>query len=180
VVVIKHNNRKTTRIREVVAGTRRRRHKNIWRSSLGPSELCRIGGCHKRSSLHAPRAFCGTARTSCLVWRRRYSHVRGCRLLARLGSADASGPRGHHRLHAQGPHRRSPTQGPHRRSPSESRSRRHHSGNRRHYSGSTELPPPRVRIREARPPQPSVGGPAATRSRATAAVANESEWSVKN
>jgi hypothetical protein len=150
VVVIKHNNRKTTRIEGVVAGTRRRRHKNIWRSSLGPSELCRIGGCHARSSLHAPRAFCGAARTSCLVWRRRYSHGRGCRLLARLGSADASGPRGHHRLHAQGPHRRSP---------SESRSRRHHSGNRRHYSGSTELSPPCVRIREARPPQPSVGGP---------------------
>jgi hypothetical protein len=35
--------------------------------------------------------------------RRRYSHVEGRRLLAGLGSAAASGPRGRRRLPAQGP-----------------------------------------------------------------------------
>jgi hypothetical protein len=63
----------------------------------------RIGGCHARSSLHASRAFRDANRTSRLVRRRHYSHIKGCRLLARLGSVAASRPRGRRRLPAQGP-----------------------------------------------------------------------------
>jgi hypothetical protein len=61
-------------------------------SSLGPPELRRIGGCHARSSLRAPRTFRDAAQTSRLVCRRRYSHIEGRRLLAGRGSAAASGP----------------------------------------------------------------------------------------
>jgi hypothetical protein len=43
------------------------------------------------------------ARTSRLMRHRRYSHVDGRRLLAGLGSATSSGPRGRCRLPAQGP-----------------------------------------------------------------------------
>jgi hypothetical protein len=50
-------------------------------SSFGPPELHRIGGCHARSSLRASRTFRDAARTSCLVCRRRYSHIEGRRLL---------------------------------------------------------------------------------------------------
>jgi hypothetical protein len=96
---------------QVVVGGRRRRHKSRWRSLLEPPELRRIRGCHARSSLHAPRAFRDATRTSCLVRRRCYSHVRGRLLLARLGSDAASGPRGRHR------------------SPSRSRSHRHRATN---------------------------------------------------
>jgi hypothetical protein len=60
------------------------------------------------------------ARTSCLMRCCRYSHVEGRRLLAGLGSATASGPRGRRRLPAQGPRCRSPSG----------------SGSCRHYSGS--------------------------------------------
>jgi hypothetical protein len=67
------------------------------------------------------------ARTSCLMRCCRYSHVEGRRLLAGLGSATASGPRGRRRL---------PAQGPRCRSPSGSASRHHRPRNRRHYSRS--------------------------------------------
>jgi hypothetical protein len=77
-------------------------------SSFGPPELRRIGRCHARSSLRAPRTFCNVARTSRLVCRRRYSHIEGRCLLPGLGSAAASGPRGRRRLPAQGHCRRSP------------------------------------------------------------------------
>jgi hypothetical protein len=83
-----------------VAGGRHRRHKHRCRSSLGPPELRRIGGCHARSSLRALRAFRDAARTSCLVRRRRYSHAEGRRLLVGLESVVASGPRGRRRLPA--------------------------------------------------------------------------------
>jgi hypothetical protein len=96
-------------------------------SSFGPPELRRIGGCHARSSLRAPRTFRDAARTSCLVCRRRYSPIEGRRLLASFGSVAASGPRGRRRL---------PAQGHCRRSPSGSGSRRRRPGNRRLYSRS--------------------------------------------
>jgi hypothetical protein len=152
---------------EVVTGGRRRRHKHRCRPSLGPPELHQIGGCHARSSLHAPRIFCDAARTSCLVRHRRYLHVEGRRLLADLGSVAASGPRGRRRL---------PVKGPHHRSPSGSRSRHHRPGDRRHYSGS----------RNSRHHASRSGrrGHRCARSRAALivvrAVANESGWGVKN
>jgi hypothetical protein len=127
VVGIKHNNRKKHKSKEVVAGERRRRHKHRCMSTFGPLELRRIRGCHARSSLRAPRTFRDAARTSRLVCRRCYSHIEGHRLLASLGSAAASGPRGRRRL---------PAQGHCRRSPSRSGSRRRRPGNRHLYSGS--------------------------------------------
>jgi hypothetical protein len=78
-------------------------------SSFGPPVLRRIGGCHARSSLRALRTFRDVAQTSCLMCRRRYSYIEGCRLLAGLGSAAASGPRGRRLLPAQGHCRRSPS-----------------------------------------------------------------------
>jgi hypothetical protein len=141
-------------------------------SSFGPPELRRIGGCHARSSLRAPRTFCDAARTSRLVCRRRYSHIERRRLLAGLGSAAITGPQGHRRL---------PTQGHCRRSPSGSGSRRRR---RRLYSGSRNR---RHRMsmsgsRGHRSHWPGVHLRA--RYRATAvvarAVANESGWGVKN
>jgi hypothetical protein len=142
VVGIKHNNRK-----ENCAGsedvTRDHRYEH-----LGPSVT-------------------PLARTSCLMRRRRYSHVDGRRLLAGLGSAASSGTRVRRRL---------PAQGPRCRSPSGSGSRRHRPGNRRHYSGSRNL-----RHRASR--SWSCGHRRA-RCRATTVVArgvaNESGWSVKN
>jgi hypothetical protein len=123
---IKHNNKKH-KLKEVVAGGRRRRHKHRCISSFGPPELRRIGGCHARSSLRAPRTFRDAARTSRLVCRRRYSHIEGHRLLAGLRSAAVLGPRGRRRLPAQGHCRRSPSgSGSHHRRPR----------NRRLYSGS--------------------------------------------
>jgi hypothetical protein len=78
-------------------------------SSFGPPVLRRIGRCHTRSSLRALCTFRDVARTSRLVCRRRYSHIEGCRLLASLESATASGPWGRRRLPAQGHCRRSPS-----------------------------------------------------------------------
>jgi hypothetical protein len=127
VVGIKHNNRKKHESKEVVVGGRRRRHKHRCMSSLGLPELRRIGGCHARSSLRAPRTFRDTARTSRLVCRRRYSHIEGRRLLAGRGSVAASGSRERRRL---------PAQEHCRRSPSRSGSPCRRSGNRRLYSGS--------------------------------------------
>jgi hypothetical protein len=96
-------------------------------SSLEPLELRRIGGCHARSSLRAPRTFRDATRTSRLVCRRRYSHIERRRLLAGHGSAAASGPWERRRLSAQGHCRRSPS-----RSGSRCRRPRNH----RLYSGS--------------------------------------------
>jgi hypothetical protein len=112
------------------------------------------------------------ARRSCLMRRRRYSHVDGRRLLAGLGSAASSGSRGRRRL---------PAQGPRRRSPSGLGSRRHRPGNRRHYSGSRNL---RHRASRSWSCGHRLGVHRRTRSGATAVVArgiaNESGWSVKN
>jgi hypothetical protein len=107
------------------------------------------------------------ARTSRLICHHRYSHIEGCRLLAGLGSATASGPRGRCRLLAQGPYCRSP---------SGSGSRRHRSGNRRH-SGSRNR---RHRASRSGSRGHRLGVHRRARSRATAVVANESVWSVKN
>jgi hypothetical protein len=112
------------------------------------------------------------ARTSSLMRRRRYSHVDGRRLLADLGSAASSGPRGRRRLLAQGPRYRSP---------SGSGSRRHRPRNHRHYSGSRNL---RHRALRSWSCGHRLEVHRRARSRATAVVAcgiaNESGWSVKN
>jgi hypothetical protein len=108
VVSIKPNNRKenTNRMRWWPDDVVDEKHK--CRSSLGPPKLRRIGGCHARSSLRTPHAFRDAARSNLApMCRRRYSHVEGHRLLAGLGSAAASGPRGRRRLPAQGPRCRS-------------------------------------------------------------------------
>jgi hypothetical protein len=119
------------------------------------------------SSLRAPRTFRDAARTSHLVRRRRYSHIEGRCLLASLVSAAASGPRGRHRL---------PAQGPRRRLPSGSGSRCHRSRNRRYYFGS--------RNRRHHVTRSGSRGQRRTCSRTTAIVArvfaNELGWSMKN
>jgi hypothetical protein len=112
------------------------------------------------------------ARTSCLMRRRRYSHVDGRHLLAGLGSAASSGPRGRRRL---------PAQGPRCRSPSGSGSRRHRPGNRRHYSKLRNLC---NRTSRSWSCDHRLGVHRHGHSRATTVVArgvtNESGWSVKN
>jgi hypothetical protein len=112
------------------------------------------------------------ARTSRLMRRRRYSHVDGRRLLAGLGSAASSRPRGRRHL---------PAQGPRCRSSSGSGSRRHRPGNRRHYSGSRNL---RHRASRSWSCGHRLGVHHHARSGATAIVArdvaNESGWSIKN
>jgi hypothetical protein len=149
-----------------VAGGRHRWHKHKCRSSLGPPKLRRIGGCHTRSSLRAPRAFRDVARSN-LTPHASPSLLahRGRHLPAGLGSAAASGPRGRRRLPAQGPRCRSPSG----------------SGSRRHYSGSMNR---RHRASRSGSCGHRLGFHRRTRSRATAvvarAVANESVWSVKN
>jgi hypothetical protein len=111
-------------------------------------------------------------RTSRLMRRSCYSHVHRRRLLAGLGSAASCGPRGRHRLPAQG-HRC--------RSPSGSGSRRHRPGNRHHYSRSRNL---RHRASRSWSCGHRLGVHRRARSGATAVVArgvaNESGWSVKN
>jgi hypothetical protein len=97
-----------------------------------------------RRCAHLAPSFRDAARTSRLMCRRRYSHIEGRRLLAGLGSAAASGPRGRRRLPAQGHCRRSASRlGSCRRRPgnrrlySRSRNRRHRmsrSGSRGHHS----------------------------------------------
>jgi hypothetical protein len=144
-------------------------------SSFRPPELRRIGGCHARSSLRAPRTFRDAARTSRLMCRHRYSHIEGRCLLAGLGSDAASGPRGRRRL---------PAQGHCRRSPSGLGSRRRRPGNRRLYSGSRNHRhrTSRSGSRGHRSHWPGVHRRA--RYRATVvvarAVANESRLGVKN
>jgi hypothetical protein len=143
-------------------------------SSLGLLELRRIGGCHARSSLRAPRTFRDAAQTSRLVCRHRYSHIEGRRLLAGRGSAAASGPRERRRL---------PAQGHFRRSPSRSGSRCRRPGNRRLYSGSRNRRhrTSRSRSRDHRNHWSGVHRCALYRATTVVAraVANEFGWSVK-
>jgi hypothetical protein len=147
VVGIKHNNRKENCAgSEDVTSDHRCAH-------LGPSVM-------------------PLARTSCLLRRRRYSHVDGRRLLVGLGSAAFSGPRGRRHL---------PAQGPRCRSPSGSGSRRHWPGNRRHYFGSRNLC---HRASRSWSCGHRLGVHRRARSGTTAVVArgvaNELGWSVKN
>jgi hypothetical protein len=147
VVGIKHNNRKEIR--------------------TGSEDVTRDHLC-----AHLGPSVTPLSRTSRLMRRRRYSHVDGRRLLAGLGSAASSGPRGRRRL---------PAQGPRCRSPSRSGSRRHQPGNRRHYSGSRNF---RHRASRSWSCGHRLGVHHCARSGATAVVArgvaNESGWSVKN
>jgi hypothetical protein len=119
------------------------------------------------------RAFHDAARTSRPVHRHRYSHVEGRCLLAGLGSAAASGPRGRRRLSAQGPLLRSP-----------SGSGSHRPGNCRHYSGSSNRRHRATRSGSHCHRSHLPGVHRRVRSRTTAiiarAVANESGWGVKN
>jgi hypothetical protein len=133
------------------------KHNNRKENCAGSEDVTRDHRC-----AHLGPSVMPLARRSRLMRRRRYSHVDGRCLLAGLGSAASSGPRGRRRL---------PAQGPHYLSPSGSGSRRHRPRNRRHYSGSRNL---RYRL----------GVHRRARSGATAfvarGVANESGWSVKN
>jgi hypothetical protein len=101
------------------------KHNNQKENCAGSEDVTRDHRCTYLGPSVTP-----LAQTSRLMRRRRYSHVDGCRLLAGLGSAASSGPRGRRRL---------PAQGPRCRSPSGSGSRHHIRGNRRHYSRSRNL-----------------------------------------
>jgi hypothetical protein len=102
----------------------------------------------------APRTFRDAAWTLRLVYRRRYSHIEGRRLLAGLGSVAALGLWGRCCL---------PAQGHYRRSPSRLGSRRRRPRNRRLYSGS--------RNRHHRTSRPGAAAIAATDRGSTAARA---------
>jgi hypothetical protein len=151
---------------EVVAGGRRRLHKHKCRSSLGPPKLRRIGGCHARSLLHAPRAFRDAARSNLAP------HA-SLSLLARRGAPLARRPWKCRRLGAPGTPPLARTRA-RCRSPSGSGSRRHYSGsrNRRHRASRSGSHAHRLGVHRR------------ARSRATVvvarAIANESVWSVKN
>jgi hypothetical protein len=151
-----------------VAGGRRRWQKHKCRSSLGPPSCAGSEDVTRdQRCTHLTPSVTPLARTSRLMLRRRYSHVAGRRLLADLGSAASSGPRGRPRL---------PAQEPCCRSPSGSGRRHHRPGNRRHYSGSRNL---RHRVSRSWSCGHLLGVHRRARSGATAVV-NESEWSVKN
>jgi hypothetical protein len=143
------------------------KHNNQKENCAGSEDVTRDHRC-----THLGPSVRPLARTSRLMRRRRYSHVDGRRLLAGLGSAASSGPRGRRRL---------PTQGPRCRSPFGSGSHRHRSGNRRHYSRSSNL---RHRASRSWSCGHRLGVHRCARSGATAVVArgvaNESGWSVKN
>jgi hypothetical protein len=139
VVGIKHNNRK-----ENCAGS----------EDVTPDHRC----------AHLGPFVTRLARRSRLMRRRRYSHVDGRRLLAGLGSAASSGPRGRRRWPAQGPRCRSPS-----------------GSGSRHYSGSRNL---HHRASRSWSCGHRLGVHRRARSGATAVVArgvaNESGWSVKS
>jgi hypothetical protein len=143
------------------------KHNNRKENCSGSEDVTRDHRC-----AHLGPSVMPLARTSRLMRRRRYSHVDGRRLLAGLGSAASSGPRGCRRL---------PAQEPRCRSPSGSGSRRHRPGNRRHYSGSRNL---RHHASRSWSCDHRLGVHRRARSGATAVVArgvaNESGWSVKN
>jgi hypothetical protein len=136
------------------------KHNNRKENCAGSEDITRDHCC-----AHLGPSVTPLARTSRLMRRRRYSHVDGRRLLAGLGSAASSGPRGRRRLPAQGPRCRSPSGSGSRRHYSESRNLCHHASrswscghrlgvHRRARSGATVV--------------------------VTRSVANESGWSVKN
>jgi hypothetical protein len=139
------------------------KHNNRKENCAGSEDVTRNHRC-----AHLGPSVTPLARRSRLMRRRRYSHVDGRRLLAGLGRAASSGPRGRRRL---------PAQGPRCRSPSGSGSRRYRPGNRRHYSGSRNL---RHRASRSWNCGHRLGVHRRARSGATAVVANESGWSVKN
>jgi hypothetical protein len=139
------------------------KHNNRKENCAGSEDVTRDHRC-----AHLGPSVTSLARTSRLMRRRRYSHVDGRRLLAGLGSAASSGPRGRRRL---------PAQRPCCRSPSGSGSRRHRPGKRRHYSGSRNL---RHRASRSWSCGRRLGVHRRARYGATAVVANESGWSVKN
>jgi hypothetical protein len=143
------------------------KHNNRKENCAGSEDVTRDHRCTYLGPSVAP-----LARTSRLMCRHRYSHVDGRRLLAGLGSAASSGPRGRRRL---------PAQGTRCRSPSGSGSRRHRPGNHRHYSGTRNL---RHRASRSWSCGHRLGVYRRARSGATAVVArgvaNESGWSVKN
>jgi hypothetical protein len=155
VVGIKHNNRKEKhKSEEVVVGGRSRRRT----SSMTYAQMYVIiraartapdRRCHVRSLLHALRTFRDVARTSRLVSRLRYSHIEGCRLLAGLECAAASGPGDA----AACPHKGTAVALPlDREPPSPAREPPP-------LLRIEEPPPPHVEVGEPRPPQPLVGGP---------------------
>jgi hypothetical protein len=143
------------------------KHNNRKENCAGSEDVTRDHRC-----AHLGPSVTPLARRSRLMRRRRYSHVDGRRLLAGLGSAASSGPRGRRRL---------PAQGPRCRSPSGSGSRRHRPGNRRHYCGSRNL---RHHASRSWSCGHRLGVHRHACSGATAVVArgvaNESGWSVKN
>jgi hypothetical protein len=140
-------------LEEVVAEGRRRGHKIGRRSSLEAPELCRIRGCHTRSSSRAPHAFRGRhsilvphAAPSLLACRGRHHRlwVKVCHRRLGLGvrccrSPTSGVPLPLARLRALGSSSSLARPGPRRRSLFRSRSRRHRaseSGNCHHDSGS--------------------------------------------
>jgi hypothetical protein len=80
------------------------KHNNRKENCAGSEDVTRDHRC-----AHLGPSVTPLARTSRLMRRRRYSHVDGRRLLAGLGSATSSGPRGRRCLLAQGPRCRSPS-----------------------------------------------------------------------
>jgi hypothetical protein len=143
------------------------KHNNRKQNCAGSEDVTRDHRC-----AHLGPSVTPLARRSCLMRRRRYSHVDGSRLLAGLGSASSLGPWGRRRL---------PAQGPRCRSPSGSGSRHHRPGNRPHYFGSRNL---RHRASRSWSYGHRLGVHRRACSVATAVVArgiaNESGWSVKN
>jgi hypothetical protein len=79
------------------------KHNNRKENNAGSKDVTRDHLC-----AHLGLSVTPLVRTSRLMRRRRYSHVDGLRLLAGLGSAASSGPRGRCRLPAQGPRFRRP------------------------------------------------------------------------
>jgi hypothetical protein len=114
----------------VVGGRRDDTSTNVGRHSGRPNCAGSEDVTRDHRCTHLAPSVTPLARTSRLMRRRRYSHVDGRRLLAGLGSAASSEPRGRRRL---------PAQGSRCRSPSGSGSRCHRPGNRRQYSGSRNL-----------------------------------------
>jgi hypothetical protein len=72
-------------------------HNNVKENCARSEDVTRDHRC-----AHLAPSVTPLARTSRLMRRRRYSHVDGRRLLADLGSATSSGPRGRRRLPVQG------------------------------------------------------------------------------
>jgi hypothetical protein len=145
------------------------KHNNQKENCAGSEDFTRDHRC-----AHLGPSVTPLVRRSRLMRRRRYSHVDVRRLLAGLGSAASSGPRGRRRLLAglgsaasSGPRGR-------RRLPSGSGSRRHYSGSRnlRHRASRSWSCGHRLGVHRR-----ACSGATAVVARG---VANESGWSVKN